>query len=235
MFVLFFKMNTEVKNDLRRRRQIYELISKNPGLHMRDISRKMDIPLSSLEYHLNYLKKRSLIISKKDSKYNRYFISLEIGEEEKKILSFLRKRTTLHILLWFIIAVQCTQKDLGKFLDKHPATIAFHLKRMEKAGIIETVSSNNGVIKKKTLPSTIKRTQVTSEKIYVLKDQWMIYDLIVKHKKSLADKQIVDGFIEYVEFYISDGIPEQVKNKEDTLDSIVDTFNSFFFPPPFCS
>jgi len=221
--------------DLKRRREIYEFISQNPGLHMREISRKLNIAFSSLEYHLKYLKKRGFVLSKADSKYNRYFISLEISETEKKILNFLRNKTTLHIILWFIIAVQCTQKDLGRDLSKHPATIAFHLKKMEKADIIENISIKNGVIYKDTLPQIIKRSQVSSEKIYVLKDQWLIYDLLVKHKDSLENKQIVKGIIEYVEFYISDGIPKQVQNRSDTMDSIVNTFNSFFFPPPFCS
>ena len=221
--------------DLKRRRAIYEFISQHPGLHMREISRKMNIPFSSLEYHLNYLKKRGLILSKVDSKYNRYFISLEIGEMEKKILNFFRKRTSLHILLWFLIAVQCSQRDLGRYLEKHPATIAFHLRKMEKAGIVKKVSIDNGVIYKDTLPGIIKRSQVSSEKIYVLTDQWIIYDLLIKHKDSLEDNEIVKGIIDYVEFYISEGVPVQVQSREDTMDSVVDAFNSIFFPPPFCS
>ena len=229
------KMENKDILDLKRRREIYEFISQNPGLHMRDISRKMNIPFTSLKYHLNYFEKRELIISRVDGKYNRYFISLEIGEKEKKILNFFRKRTTLHIILWFLMAAQCSQRDLGRFLEKHPATIAFHLRKMEHEGIIEQVSINNGVIYKDTQPSTIKRPQVSSEKIYVLKDHWMIYDLLIKHKENLVDKEIVAGMIEHIEFYISDGIPKQIQNREDTMDSIIKTFCGFFFPPSFCS
>lgn len=221
--------------DLKRRRHIYEFIYQSPGLHMRDISRKLNIPFTSLKYHLNYLEKRKLIISRADGKYNRYFISLEVGEKEKKILNFFRKRITLHILLWFFITVQCSQKDLCRFLNKHPATIAFHLRRMKRAGIIENVPINNGFIYKNTLPSIIKRSKVSSEKVYVLKNHWMIYDLLVKHKANLQDKKIVAGIIEYVEFYISDGIPKQIQSRDETIDSVTKTFCEFFFPPSFCS
>jgi len=221
--------------DLKRRRHIYEFISQNPGLHMRDISRKMDIPFTSLKYHLNNLEKRNLIISRAEGKYNRYFLSLEVGEEEKKILNFFRKRITLHILLWFFIAVQLSQKELCRYLNKHPATIAFHLRRMKNAGIIEKVPINNGYIYKDTLPGIIKRRKVSSEKIYVLKDHWMIYDLLVKHKGNLQDKRIVAGIIDYVEFYISDGIPKQIQSRDDTIDSVTKAFCEFFFPPSFCS
>ena len=221
--------------DLKRRREIYEYISQNPGSHMRDISRKMNIPFTSLKYHLNYLEKRKSIISKKDSKYNRYYISLEIGEKEKKILNCFRKKTMLHIILWFFISVQSSQKDIGRFLEKHPATIAFHLRKMKQAGIIEEVAINNGVITKEALPSIIKRPKVSSEKIYVLTDHWMIYDLLIKHKENLENKDLVEGIIKYVEFYISDGIPKQIQNREDTIDAVVKTFCGFFFPPSFCS
>ena len=63
----------------------------------------------------------------------------------------------------------------------------------------------------------------------------MIYDLLIKHKENLSDKEIVDGIIEYVEFTISEGIPKQIQNREETIDSVIKTFFGFFFPPSFCS
>jgi hypothetical protein len=64
---------------------------------------------------------------------------------------------------------------------------------------------------------------------------WLIYDLLVKNKENLADKEIVISIIEYVEFIISEGIPKQIQNRENTKNSIINTFCSFFFPPSFCS
>jgi len=221
--------------ELKRRREIYEFISQNSGLHMRDISRKMDIPFTSLKYHLRYLENRELIISRKDSKYNRYFISLKVGETEKKILACFRKRTALHIILFLILVIQCSQKEISQFLEKHPATISFHLRNMLRAGIIEQVPIQEGHIKKETRPSLIKRSQKSSEKIYVLKDHWYIYELLIKHKDYLSDKNIVMGMIEHVEYFIAGGIPIQVQNREDTLRSVVNTTHGFFLPPSFCS
>jgi DNA-binding transcriptional ArsR family regulator len=221
--------------ELKRRREIYEFISQDSGRHIRDISRKMNIPFTSLKYHLRYLEKRGLVVSRKDGKYNRYFTSLEVSEGEKKILNCFRKRTTLHIILWFFIGVQCSQKDLSRFLEKHPATIGFHLRNMIRAGIVENASIDKGVIYKDALPNIIKRPQVSSEKIFVLKDPWMIYDLLIKHKKNLNDKKMVEFIIEHVEFYIADGIPKKVQNREETINSIVNAYCRFFFPPSFCS
>ena len=221
--------------ELKKRREIYEFIQNNSGLHMRDLSRKMNIPFTTLQYHLNYLEKKGYIISKDDGKYTRYFISLEIGEKEKRILNCLRKKTTLHIILWFFIAQQCSQKDLSRFLEKHPATISFHLRNMLYAGIIKQVSIDNGVIYKDALPNVIERTQISSEKIYILQDSWMIYNLLIKHKENLSDKEIVVGIIEYIEMHISAGIPKKIQNREETIESVIKTFFGLFFPPSFCS
>jgi len=221
--------------DLKRRKEIYEFISKNTGLHLRDISRKMNIPFTSLKYHLISLENHGLIISRKDGKYNRYFTSFEVSEDEKKIINCFRKRTTLHIILWFFIGVQCTEKDLSRFLEKHPATIGFHLRNMINAGIVEKKSIDNGIIYKDDPPHIIKRPQKSSEKIFVLKNPWQIYDLLIKHKNNLSDKKTVEFLINHVEFYITDGIPQKVQNREETINSIVNAYCGFFFPPSFCS
>jgi len=220
--------------ELKRRRELYEFIARNNGLHMRDISRRMNVPFTSLKYHLRYLEKKGLIILKKDGKYNRYFISQDVSEQEKKVLNCFRKKTTLYIILWFFIAIQCSQKDLSRALEKHPATISFHLRNMLRTGIIELVPIDNGAVYKNSLPIIIPREQVSSEKIYLLADPLMIYNLLIKHKENFPEKDIVSGIIEYVEFHISDGIPKQVQNREDTIESIVKAFRGVFFPQSFC-
>jgi len=221
--------------ELKRRRELYEFITDNSGSHMRGISRQLHIPLTSLKYHLTYLEKKGLIISKEDGKYNRYYISHNISEQEKKVLNCFRKKTTLHIILWFFIAIQCSQKDLSRALDKHPATISFYLRNMLNAGIIELVPIDNGAVYKNSLPIIIPREQVSSEKIYLLADPLMIYDLLIKHKENLPEKDIVTGIIEYVEFHISNGIPKQIQNREDTIESIVRSFRKVLFPQSFCA
>jgi len=221
--------------ELKRRRELYEFIAHNSGLHMRDISRRMNVPFTSLKYHLRYLEKKGFIISKEDGKFNRYFIPQKVSEQEKKILNCVRKKATLHIILWLFVTIQCSQRDLSKFLEKHPATISFHLRNMLHAGIIEQVPIKEGVVNKNSPPHTIQRPIVSSEKIYVLVNPWMIYDILIKHKENLPEKDIVNGIIEYVEFHISNGIPKRVQNRKDTIASLINAVQSYFFPPSFCS
>jgi len=230
-----FQMERDAVLELQRRREIYEFVAQNNGVHLRDIARQMNLPVTSLRYHLAFLEKRGLILFRQDGKYTRYFVTQEVSEQEKKILTCLRRKPTLHILLCFLIAVQCSQKDLSRFLEKHPATISFHLKHMLQAGIIEQVPIDEGVVHTKTQPSIVRRPQVSSEKVYVLTDHGMIYDLLLKHRHNLGDDALVTGIIEYVEFYNVDGVPRQIQGRDQTLESVKNVFLRFVFPPSFSS
>lgn len=52
-------MDEEQALDLEIRRKIYNHIVNSPGLYERELSRALNIPLSTLDYHLYYLKKES--------------------------------------------------------------------------------------------------------------------------------------------------------------------------------
>ena len=72
------------------RREIYQCITKYPGLHFRELSRRLHVSTSTLNYHLNYLKKRELIIQRSDDRYIRYFPKNKISEKYKKAMNLLR-------------------------------------------------------------------------------------------------------------------------------------------------
>jgi len=88
---------------LEKRREIYNFITKYPGLHMREISRRMNIPLGSLKYHLNYLKKRDIILYINNQGYKRYYVRQNIGRKEKEILNILRQEIPKRIVLLLLI------------------------------------------------------------------------------------------------------------------------------------
>ena len=74
-----------------RRQKIYAAIKKNPGLHIRELQRLLDIPLASLQYHLNYMARRNVIVEEKAEHYTRYYCT-PLDPEDKKILSVLRQK-----------------------------------------------------------------------------------------------------------------------------------------------
>ena len=127
------------------RTNIYEFILKNPGLHMSALSRKMNIPKSTLNYHLKCLIDDDYINQKHDGKYIRYYVRNTIGEHEKKLINIIRQYVPLRILLLLFLEPNATQKQIGKYLDRHPTTISFHMDKLIEIGLIESISCGNHI------------------------------------------------------------------------------------------
>jgi len=220
--------------ELETRRRIYNLILEYPGLHIREISRRIDIPFSTLKYHLNYLEKRELIRAKSEGVYSRYYVTNEIGRKEKKILGLLRQDIPRSIILLLLAYVECSQKEISENLEKHPATITYHLKKLQDMGIIGRVSVNNGLIHEEKIPIVIERSKVTNEIIYMLKNLNVIYDSLITYKDNLLDNTTSNLILDYMHDFLSDGVPEKIKSPKSAIDSISETIYELF-PLPFCA
>lgn len=214
------------------RRGIYEHIFKFPGLHTREISRRLKIPFTTLQYHLRYLEKRELIRGKDDGKYVRYYVSSQLGRKEKNILVFLRKKTPRSIILYLLAFVVGSQAELSKSLKKHPTTIEFHLKKMEEMNIIKQVKSEYGVVKLDFKPYELEHIQEGNEVLYSLVDPYVVYDLLITHKKSLVDDEVFQHMVDYINYMVSTGVPEKIISPRKAVDEIADLIWQVF-PPPF--
>jgi len=178
------------------RRRIYDFIEKYPGLHFRDISRKLNIPKSTLDYHLKYLEKCNLISPKKEYLHTRFYLTDNIGADIKKILHFLRQESSRNIILYLVTYMSGTQAEISESLEKHPSTIKIQLKKLLDADIIELATIVNGVIQTDIKAKyAIRRTPITQEKIYILKNRLLLNKIITDNKNKLFDtntKNIVD-------------------------------------------
>ena len=211
--------------NLKARQQIYDFIFKNPGVHIREISRRMYVPKTTLKHHIKYLKKQELITVKTEGKYKRIYASKKIGEKDKKLLNLLRQETPFQILLYMLFCVVCSQTDLSKELDKHPATIAHHLKKLMDMNIIQLSPMEDGLMYRITNEKFIKRSPVGSEKIYGWTDQETVetvYDLIITHKKSLANEKIIDDYVCWMEKVTEGGSPNRAVDTNDAIDAILE-------------
>jgi len=75
--------------DLHNRKLIFELISNNPGIHYRELTRKLELSDSTIRYHINCLVKGALIIKQNCDGYSRFFVSDKYGIIEKKLIVFM--------------------------------------------------------------------------------------------------------------------------------------------------
>src|SRR5437899_12320346 len=86
------------------RRDLYEFVRRNPGFHLREISRELNLSITLVDYHLRFLEKHELLTSAVDGEYKRFYPSSVPGaadarpaliDSEKQVLPFLRQPVPL--------------------------------------------------------------------------------------------------------------------------------------------
>jgi len=159
-------MIKEDGSEFKTRNEIYNYILEHPGLHLGELSRRMDIPKSTIGYHLNHLKKRERLVKKSEERYTRYYIANKVGKTDKKILNLLRQTVPREIIIFLLLHPYPSQIKISRNLGKHPTTISFHLKKLMNVDIIETIPNGN-------------------ETIYRMKNPQHIYDLLIIYGESL--------------------------------------------------
>ncbi|UCH71459.1 MAG: winged helix-turn-helix transcriptional regulator [Thermoplasmatales archaeon] len=227
---------------LEKRRKIYNFILKCPGIHFSDLSRKLNIPKTTLSHHIKYLKKHNLIVEKKLKKYFRYYVSYSVSREDKELFDCIRKKIPRNILLLFLIDLCLTRQDISRELEIHPNTVAYHLKNMLKLDIIENVDidDKDGYVPVFPWrePKVLKFEPVSSEVIYRLRPSSVVrlYKAFVAHKNSLSEDFNSRFMIGYLEG--NDRWETESKNKIFTARKGIDNAMKAFLevcPLPFCA
>jgi len=219
------------------RRKIYSFISKNPGLHLREISRRTNIPKSTINYHINYLEKLGLITEKIEGEFKYIYASKKIGSKDKEILGLLRKEIPCKIFLYLIFSLACSQSDLCKELELSPSTISYHIKKMIDMEIIEEARVKDGKIYPYNDNREMLRKPVGTEKFYKRKNQEIIdatYRLLITNKHSLFNEEIIDSYAWYLEDMEEKKAPQRFKPIDKYISSSID-FILNIFKPPFAS
>jgi|MudIll2142460700_1097286.scaffolds.fasta_scaffold543645_1 predicted transcriptional regulator len=123
--------------DLEARRKIYDIISKNPGLHLSKIADLLQMRISHVEYHVHFLEKHEIITADKSTGYLRFYIKGTIGVQDKRYLSILRQKTLLRIILFLLKNETVQHKDILENAAVSASTLSYHLNKLVKHDIVE--------------------------------------------------------------------------------------------------
>jgi DNA-binding MarR family transcriptional regulator len=205
---------------LKKRMQIYTIIENNPGLSLMDLSRKTNIPKSTMAYHIRIFEKRGLIKKNQVRGRSRYYIANSIGNNEKDFLNLIRQPILRHILYNIFYLGVCSESDIVQDIEKRPSTVNYHLKKLLDADIIEQAPYKKGLILLKS-GTIVERNQVTNEKFFRLKDPDYFYTAIIKYHKFLKNNEIDEFIYRLAKGKIVTGI---VFKKINTVNKALDVF-----------
>jgi len=220
---------------LKIRQDIYEAISKYPGIHLSALSRMLNIPKTTLKYHIKYLKKEGLIDSKKQDSYIRFFVKYKTGKKEKEILNILREETPRHIIFYMLNNSVCSQIELSKELNKAPSAIYFHLKKLKDIGLInpaKTIGKDEIDLGESYV---LKRDRKGNELLYgFTKGEFIpfIYKLLITHKNSLPDRYLIAEVVSLLEEGYRGSPFKNINSRKKAIDSLMDEIYEIF-PHPY--
>ncbi|MFP4051226.1 MAG: winged helix-turn-helix transcriptional regulator [Thermoplasmata archaeon] len=158
--------------ELDSRREIYELVEDQPGVHLSKIADLLEMNVSLAEYHLRFLEKNDLIKSVKKKGYKRYFPTKEkVEPKDKEILFELRKEIPLTIVFLLIENGRMTHKKILKEMDIAKSTLSYHLRKLKDIDIL-------------------KSKKYGKKRGYSLRDRKEVVQLLVKYKPQ----DVIDGF-----------------------------------------
>jgi len=227
------------------RKRIYQFILKYPGLHKRELSRRLNIPKTTLNHHLDYLEKREVIVTTTQGGYARLYAAKKIGNLEKKFIHLLRQDTPRNIIIYIGVMAGASQAELSRELGLSSKTIGKHLKMLVDVGVIEPAPVGNGVVYTalKT-KNVIERTPIGKEVIYRfaripnsdVNIITLIGDLLILYEDGLVDDEIIKDILDFCRIMLPDRQPTSKRIK--TYNAAVERIEKIMWnilPLPFCA
>jgi len=153
-----------------KRRRIYEVIQTNPGIHLRELQRILQMPVATIEYHLDYMTRRRIIYSEAGEHVKRYYTQ-PLNTEDKKLLSALRQKKLREIVLVTLSSQKVKYQFLADCFELPHSTLSLYLKYLVDKGILD-------------------REKVGYENIYTVHDEDRVAKVLVSYKSSFTDTLI---------------------------------------------
>ena len=195
------------------RKEIYEYVLENPGLHLRELSRRLNIPKTTLKYHIRLLVRNRLISLEENGKYNRYFAQDKLGIIDKKFLVIIRQETPRRIIFLAYLYREIQIHEISKALDIPVTTLAYHIQKLKDIGILDVYKQNG-------------------KTSYCLNNRKYIYSLIVKYKKTLSTDPIFPSFLSFIKKSLPDG-KMPLRSLKEYDESLYEIYNELIKLFPF--
>ena len=135
------------------RRDLYQYVRSNPGFHLREIARALNLSITLADYHLRFLEKHELVSWTMDGEYKRYYPRSQPGDaaarpalsdEEKRVLAYLRQPVPFRVLAFLMEREAAAHKEILEHVPVSPSTLSHHLKKMQYAGVLRQVEGHGG-------------------------------------------------------------------------------------------
>lgn len=153
------------------RRKVFATVKANPGVHARRLQRLVDIPMSTLVYHLRYLERHQVLAVREDKYYKRYYAQDALGRDGKRTMAVLQQEKLRGIVLHVLEGRDVGYADLKVAFPIPASTLSLYLKELVDAGVLA-------------------RRRVGRETRYALQDEGQVVELLLRYREGLLDRMV---------------------------------------------
>ena len=157
------------------RDKILSTIAQNPGLHFREIQRRVGIATGALQYHLDYLKKKNFIREEKQGKFS-HFYALQAENVDSSLMNLLRQESVRKIVIFLMNRRIATLPSISKTIGLSLSTTSFHMQKL-------------------LLSKVVTQKNVRGKIYFSLTNKERVLAILVQYKESFLDS-LVDSFID---------------------------------------
>lgn len=136
---------------------LLRFVQQFPGVHLRELLRRLRIPPGTLDYHLRRLSRQGFLETRDVGGHRCVFPCRPIGagwpvlEKDQVLLALLRRRVPRAILLHLTYFGPATGRELSDSAGVSSALLLYYVERLESWGLVERVSSPAGPRKAKVV------------------------------------------------------------------------------------
>jgi predicted transcriptional regulator len=153
-----------------KRRRIYALIEASPGIHLRELQRISDIPLTTLEYHLSYMTRKKILFAETTDHHKRYYTK-PLDSEDKKVLAALRQKRMREIVLVVLENGKAKYQLLAERLKLSHSTMSSYLKYLVNKNILAM-------------------EKIGYENLYTVREENRVAKVLIAYKPSFPDRLV---------------------------------------------
>jgi len=168
------------KPELETRKRVYDLVVQNPGVHLREIERRTNLPLGVVRYHLDRLQREELIYPQEDRYFKRFFPKNRLPNVPTDTFAVLRQESLRRIVLLLLSKPGSTHHTLMDELGLPASTLSTYLSILVRKNVV-------------------KRERSGKENLYTLTDDESVMKVLIVYRPSFLDKLFDHAISMYLE------------------------------------
>lgn len=165
--------------DLAVRRRLFQLVQTYPGLHEREAARQLGTSQALVNHHRHILEESGLLTSERGDGILRMYVVPATGvmrpsAEEKDLLTILRNRKALHIVLVMLQSADpVSNGELSSATGLSKSHVSFYVAKLVDRGVVEKTAE--GLFRlphARRIQQVLTRYKPTPDLIEEFEDLW---------------------------------------------------------------